>query len=192
VSDPVHDPVEHALVRAMLHHIGEQPRPGLEETPQRVVKAWGEWFAGYSQNPADVLKTFEDGAPKKLDQMVAVLDIPVYSHCEHHMAPFFGVAHIGYVPNGRIVGLSKMKRLVDVFAKRLQVQERLTEQVAEALFTHLDAKGVGVMLRCRHMCMESRGVAIPGSYTVTSALRGVFYDKPEARAEFLALCRKGG
>jgi len=176
-------------VLRMLQFIGEDVnRGGLQETPARVVKAWGEWFGGYKQDPADVLKVFEDGADK-VDEMVVVRDVPVYSHCEHHIAPFFGVAHVAYIPNGRIVGLSKIARLVDVFAHRLQVQERLTNQIADALVTHLGALGVGVVLSCRHMCMESRGIRRPGSQTVTSALRGAMREVPAAREEFLALVR---
>ena len=177
------------IIHDLLREIGEDPeRAGLLETPTRVAKAWAHWASGYRQNPADVLKVFEDGA-ENVDQMVLVRDIPVYSMCEHHMAPFFGVAHVAYIPHGRIVGLSKLSRLVDIYARRLQVQERLTTQIADALTTHLNPKGVAVMVRCRHLCMESRGIARQGSETVTSALRGAMLDKPEARAEFFALCR---
>lgn len=165
---------------------GTHDRPGLEETPDRVTKAMRHWFSGYDQDPIAVLKVFEDGA-EKYDELVLVKDIPVYSHCEHHLAPFFGVAHVGYIPNGKIVGLSKLSRLVDVFARRLQVQERLTSQIANTLQEALSPKGVGVIIRCRHLCMESRGVQRQGSETITSAMLGVLRDKVDARNEFLQL-----
>ena len=177
------------FVIRLMQFIGEDPsRGGLLETPKRVLNAWKHWGSGYDQNPADILKVFEDGA-EKCDEMVVVRDIPIYSHCEHHMAPFFGVAHIGYIPNGKIVGLSKLSRLADIFARRLQVQERLTTQIADALDEHLEPLGAGVVIECRHMCMESRGVQRQGSSTVTSALRGAFKDNPDARREFLDLVR---
>lgn len=172
------------LVREMLIHIGENPdRGGLLETPKRVVKAWRDWTTGYWTDPADVLKVFEDGG-ERYDEMIIVKGIPFYSHCEHHLAPFFGTADIGYVPNGKIVGLSKLSRLLDVYARRLQVQERLTAQVADAMMKHLQPKGVGVVLRARHLCMESRGIKKQGSETVTQIVRGVFFGDPKARSEF--------
>jgi GTP cyclohydrolase I len=131
---------------------------------------------------------FEDGAEKH-DQMVTVRDIPIYSHCEHHLAPIFGTVTISYIPNGRIVGLSKLSRLADMYARRLQVQERLTDQIADALFEHLEAKGVGVVIKARHMCMESRGICQQGHHTVTTALRGAMKDEPDTRAEFLRLAQ---
>lgn len=174
-------------VRNLLAFIGEDPdREGLQETPARFINALQEWTQGYEQDPADVLKVFEDGA-ENYDQMVLVKDIPVYSLCEHHMAPFWGVAHVAYIPNGKVVGLSKLARLVNVFSRRLQVQERLTSQVAQALQDHLSPRGVGVVMRCRHMCMESRGVRTHGSETVTSSLRGELFQEGKARAEFLDL-----
>lgn len=174
-------------VRDLLDYAGEDSmREGLLETPKRFVKALEEWTSGYQQIPSDVLKVFEDGG-EDYDQMVLVKDIPVYSLCEHHMAPFWGVAHIAYIPDGKIVGLSKLARLTNVFARRLQVQERLTSQVAQALEDHLAPRGVGVILRCRHMCMESRGARIHGAETVTSALKGVLLDHGEPRLEFMAL-----
>ena len=184
--------VEHSasdIVTRLIQFVGDDPtRGGLAETPKRVLKAWREWGAGYAMRAADVLKTFEDGADK-VDEMVLVRDIPIYSHCEHHLAPFFGVAHIGYIPDGRIVGLSKLSRLADVFAKRLQVQERLTNQIADALVEHLQPKGVGVVVSCRHLCMESRGIQRQGATTITSAMRGVLFSKPEARAELMSLIK---
>lgn len=176
-------------VEAQLHHIEpqEELREGLLETPKRVGKAFEHWFSGYGKDPADILKVFEDGA-EGYNEMVLVRDIPVYSKCEHHMADIFGTASIAYIPKRRIVGLSKLSRLVDMYARRLQVQERLTVQIADAMWTHLEPKGVGVLLKCRHMCMESRGICQQGHKTVTSALRGVI-SEPTARAEFLELCR---
>lgn len=177
------------IVQLMLRTIGEDPsREGLRETPKRVAKAWAEWFDGYNQDPAGILKTFEDGAELLAsDEMVLVRDIDFYSHCEHHMAPFFGKAHVAYIPNGKVVGLSKLARLVDVFAHRLQVQERLTNQVANAIQDVLEPQGVGVVMRATHFCMCSRGVNKQGSTTITSALRGAIKDKAEARSEFMGL-----
>ncbi len=184
-SDSYDSSAEDAVVR-LLQFIGEDPaREGLRQTPARVVSAWGEWCAGYGVDPAEVLKTFEDGADR-VNELVIMRAIPVHSVCEHHMAPFFGTAVIGYVPNGRIVGLSKLVRLTEVFARRLQVQERLTNQIADALMEHLHPLGVGVIIECRHMCMMSRGVHADAP-TTTSALRGALYDDPRARAEFMAL-----
>lgn len=175
-------------VQTLLKYIDPIPeRAGIAETPDRVVKAYSEWFAGYAQNPVELLKTFEDGA-EKVDEMVLVGPIPFYSHCEHHMAPFFGDAWVGYIPDGKIIGLSKFARLVDCFAKRLQVQERIGVQIADALMDNLQPKGVGVVLKARHMCMESRGVCKAGASTTTSALRGVIKDAAP-RAEFMAFVR---
>ena len=175
--------------RRFLSSLGENPdRPGLVETPSRVVKAWKHWTSGYAQNSAACLKVFEDGA-EEYNELIVVRGIPVYSHCEHHMAPFFGSATIGYVPNGKIVGLSKLTRLVDCFSKRLQVQERLTIQIANALMTHLQPQAVGVVIRCRHTCMESRGIRTQGEETVTSAMLGELQPNQALRAEFFALAR---
>ena len=162
------------LIASLLGQLGDDPsREGLSETPQRVAKAWAEWTSGYAADPAAILKTFEDGSAG-YDALVFQGNITLYSHCEHHMAPFFGVAHIGYIPNGRVVGLSKLARLVDIYARRLQVQERLTVQIASALNTHLEPKAVGVVIECRHLCMESRGIRQAGTTTKTSALHGAF------------------
>lgn len=159
-------------------------REGLVDTPTRVAKAWEHWTSGYSKDPASVLKVFEDGA-EDYDQMVIVKDIPIYSKCEHHLADIFGTVSIAYIPDGKIVGLSKLSRLADMFARRLQVQERMTNQIADALVEHLQPIGVGVHMKCRHMCMESRGLCQQGHYTITSALRGAIKDEPQTRAEFL-------
>mgnify|MGYP000293530881 CR=1 FL=1 len=174
-------------VRKLLAFIGEDPnREGLQETPARFLKAWQEYTRGYREKPEEILKSFEDGA-QSVDEMVIVRDIPVYSLCEHHLAPFFGKAYVGYVPDKRILGLSKISRLVEVYARRLQVQERLTNQIADALDTHLQPLGVAVVIECRHMCMESRGVRHTGTATVTSALRGSIKTNPDTRKEFLSL-----
>ena len=176
----------------LLQFIGEDPkREGLRETPARFLKAWEFWTSGYQGDPAKVLKTFEDGG-ERYDELILVRDIPLWSTCEHHLAPFFGVAHVGYLPDRRIVGLSKLVRLVEMFARRLQVQERLTAQVADALQEHLAPRGVAVLLSCRHSCMESRGVQRAGATTVTSALRGVLLQSQATRDEFMRLAGQGG
>jgi GTP cyclohydrolase I len=175
--------------RRFLTSIGEDPnRSGLHETPARVARAWQHWTCGYHQDPVEILKAFEDGA-EEYNELIVVRGIPVYSHCEHHLAPFFGKATIGYLPNGKIVGLSKLTRLVDVFAKRLQVQERMTIQIANALMEALEPKAVGVVVKCRHMCMESRGIRTPGEETITSAMLGELQPNLALRTEFLALAR---
>lgn len=174
-------------ITRLLQFVGENPhREGLLETPKRVIKAWKHWASGYDADIASILKVFEDGG-EKYDQMVTVKDIPIYSKCEHHLADIFGTATIAYIPNGRIVGLSKLSRVADAFARRLQVQERLTDQIADALDHHLKPKGVGVIIKARHMCMESRGICQQGHYTITSALRGVIKEQPETRAEFMQI-----
>jgi GTP cyclohydrolase I len=137
-------------------------------------------------DPKALLKVFEDGA-EQYDQMVVVKDIPIYSHCEHHLAPIFGTATIAYIPNGKIVGLSKLSRLADGFARRLQVQERLTNQIADSLMKELDPIGVGVIIKARHLCMESRGICQQGHHTITTALRGAIKDEDQVRAEFLQI-----
>ncbi len=163
-------------------------REGLRETPERVAKAWQEWTAGYYVDIPGLLKTFEDGA-EGCDQMVLVKDIPIYSKCEHHLADIFGTCTIGYIPNGKVVGLSKLSRVADAFARRLQVQERLTNQIADAINEHLQPLGVGVLIKARHMCMESRGVRQQGHHTVTQALRGELLTDRDARNEFLMLAK---
>lgn len=176
-------------VRRILQFVGEDPsREGLLETPRRVSKAWEHWCNGYKTDIPALLKTFKDGA-NGCDEMVIVKNIPFYSHCEHHLAPFFGTATIAYIPSESIVGLSKLPRVVTAFAHRLQVQERLTNQIADALQENLKPKGVGVIISARHLCMESRGICQQGHSTITSALRGVIRELPEARAEFLNLTK---
>lgn len=180
------------VIRKLLTDVirADANREGLRDTPARVVKAWAHWCSGYDMDPKEILKVFEDGATG-YDEMVLVRDIPLYSKCEHHLADIFGTACVAYIPNGRIVGLSKLSRLVECFARRLQVQERLTVQIADALQEHLNPLGVGVLIRARHMCMESRGISQQGHHTVTTALRGAMRTDPRTRAEFLGACEKG-
>jgi GTP cyclohydrolase IA len=184
------EPAFAALVRRQLELLGEDPdREGLLRTPERVAKSLGWLTHGYQLEPADVIgdAIFEE----EHQNMVLVRDIEMYSLCEHHMLPFFGKVHIAYIPNGRIVGLSKLPRLVEVFARRLQVQERLTEQVADALEQVLQPRAVGVVVEAVHLCMMMRGVEKQNSKTITSALRGEFRTCPMARAEFLGLAHRG-
>jgi GTP cyclohydrolase I len=174
------------LIRRQLELIGEDPeREGLVKTPNRVAKALSWLTRGYELDPRAVIgdAVFEEDT----ENMVMVRDIELYSMCEHHMLPFFGRAHIAYIPNGKIVGLSKLPRLVEVFARRLQVQERLTEQVADAVHDVLNPLGVGVVIEAVHLCMMMRGVEKQNSKTITSSLRGVFRDDARTRSEFLRL-----
>lgn len=183
-NDEPDETIEENVTR-ILQYIGEDvKRGGLLDTPKRVAKAWAEWCSGYKEDVKQHFKTFEDGS-EGCDEMVIIKNIPFYSHCEHHMAPFFGTVTIGYIPNGRVLGLSKFSRIVGVFAKRLQVQERLTTQIAECLMEGLNARGVGVVINARHMCMESRGICQQGSETQTQKLLGIFKEKADTKAEFL-------
>jgi GTP cyclohydrolase I len=175
-----------AAVRELLCAVGENPdRDGLKDTPARVARAYAEMFAGLRMSPDDVLTTVFDLGH---DEMVLVKDMEVWSMCEHHLVPFNGVAHVGYIPStdGRITGLSKLARLVDVFARRPQVQERLTTQVADSLMEILKPRGVIAVFECEHLCMTMRGVRKPGAKTVTSAVRGQLRD-PATRAEAMSL-----
>ena len=186
-----HARIERA-VREILLAIGEDPeRDGLADTPARVARAYAEQFAGLRQSPADVLTTVFDA---EHDEMVLVRDIEVFSVCEHHLTPFFGRAHVGYIPNekGQLTGLSKLARLVDLYARRPQVQERLTSQIADALVHGLEPRGVIVVIEAEHLCMAMRGVRKPGAKTVTSAVRGSFRDSDSTRAEALSLLRIRG
>jgi len=185
----VDEPRIAAAVREILFAIGEDPdRDGLVRTPERVARAYTEMFAGLRQDPADVLATTFDLGH---DELVLVKDIEVWSSCEHHLVPFTGVAHIGYIPSkdGRITGLSKLARLVDVYAKRPQVQERMTTQIADALERYLAPRGVIVVIECEHLCMTMRGVRKPGSRTITSAVRGALRTSATTRAEAMNLIR---
>jgi GTP cyclohydrolase I len=176
-----------AAVRELLLAVGEDPdRPGLIDTPARVARAYAETFAGLDQDPYEVLSTTFD---EDHDELVLVKDIPMYSTCEHHLVPFHGVAHIGYIPgeDGRVTGLSKLARLVEVYARRPQVQERMTSQIADALADVLKPRGVLVVIEAEHLCMAMRGIRKPGATTVTSAVRGIFRDNPATRAEAMSL-----
>jgi GTP cyclohydrolase IA len=187
----VEQPVDLARIERAVHEIlvaiGEDPtRDGLVKTPVRVARALAEQFAGLRQRPEDVLTTVFDAGH---DEMIIVKNIEVYSTCEHHLVPFHGVAHVGYIPNlkGEITGLSKIARLVDLFAKRPQVQERMTAQIADAIEEIMEPRGVIVVVECEHLCMSMRGVRKPGARTVTSAVRGAFRDSDRTRAEALGL-----
>jgi GTP cyclohydrolase I len=172
----------------------EELREGLRDTPRRVAKAYVEMFSGYKEDPADILsRVFEEDGCDSYRSMIIVKDVPFYSQCEHHIVPFFGTADVGYVPGeGKgVVGLSKLARLVDCFAKRLQVQERMTDQIANAIESHLQPLGCMVVIRAEHLCMCARGVKKPGSQTVTSAVRGVFREDAKVREEFLLLTQGG-
>lgn len=168
-------------------------RKGLKDTPKRVVKMYEEIFQGYQLDPESILseKTFDDDGLDMYKGMVIVRDIQFYAHCEHHMVPFFGTADVAYIPEGRVVGLSKLARLVDCYSKRLTVQERMTDQIVDALMNYLLPKGAIAVVKAEHLCMCMRGVKKPGARTITSSIRGVFKDNAEARAEFMALCETG-
>lgn len=185
--DPLAAYTTEGLIEELIGRLDPNPqREGLKETPERVKKAWQFFCSGYDQKPEDVLKCFEDGG-ETYDELLFQANIPLVSACEHHMQNFWGVCHISYVPNGRVVGLSKLSRLAEIFSRRLQVQERLTQQIADALMEHLQPKGVGVVLQMRHGCMEFRGIQKTGTITMSSALRGCVKEEPDCRAEFLSL-----
>ncbi|HJP02623.1 MAG TPA: GTP cyclohydrolase I FolE [Planctomycetota bacterium] len=178
-----------ALVRSLLEQLGEDPdRPGLSRTPSRVAASFEELTAGMEQNVRDVVGegVFEEDC----SEMVIVKDVEFYSLCEHHLLPFYGKVHVAYIPDGRIIGLSKIPRVVDVFARRLQVQERLTSQIATAIQEVLEPKGVGVVVEAVHLCMMMRGVAKQNSSAMTSCLAGSFRSDPRTRSEFLDLVRR--
>ncbi len=176
------------IVTRQLQYIGEDPqREGLLETPKRVLKSWKELFAGYqTTDPGSILKTFKEGA---CDEMVLLKDIEFFSTCEHHLLPFFGKAHIAYIPNGKVVGVSKLARLLDIFSRRCQIQERIGEQVTTTLMDVLKPKGAACVIQAQHFCMKARGVQKQDSIMVTSSLKGVFLERAEARAEFMGLIR---
>ena len=176
-----------AAVRTMLAWTGDNPdREGLIETPKRVVRAYEQFFAGYEMDPKEVLsKVFEE--VEGYDEMVIVKDIRVESHCEHHIVPILGKAHVGYLPNKRIVGISKLARVVDIFGKRLQTQEVMTAQIANVINEVLEPRGVAVVMNAKHQCMTTRGVHKPESSTITSTMLGAFRENPDTRAEFMNL-----
>jgi len=173
-------------VKKILKHIGEDPsREGLIDTPKRVKKAWEFMCSGYTQDPKEIIQSALFTSSN--NEMVIVKDIELYSTCEHHMLPIIGKAHVAYIPNGKVIGLSKIPRVVDVFARRLQIQEQLTEQIADAINEAIAPKGVAVVIDARHMCMEMRGVQKICSTTVTSALRGIFKQEKKTKDEFLSI-----
>lgn len=176
-------------VKLILEGIGENPsRAGLEETPRRVAQMYAEIFSGIGKKPAEIIKTIPD---EQHDEIVLVKDIPFYSICEHHLLPFFGKAHVAYIPDGCIMGLSKVARLVDIYAKRPQLQERLSTEVAEAIMTNIKPLGVMVIVEAEHLCMTMRGIKAPGSKTVTSVVRGIFMDSHATRSEAMGLINRG-
>jgi GTP cyclohydrolase IA len=187
LTEPIDTGRIERAVREILLAIGEDPdRDGLVETPARVARAYAEQFSGLTQRPQDVLGTVFDAGH---DELILVRDIEVYSTCEHHLVPFFGRAHVAYIPNekGQITGLSKLARLVDVYARRPQVQERMTSQIADALMRVLEPRGALVVIEAEHLCMSMRGVRKPGAKTVTSAVRGIIRDSARTRAEAMSL-----
>ncbi|CAA7616520.1 GTP cyclohydrolase 1 [Magnetospirillum sp. LM-5] len=183
---PTRDEAE-AAVRTLLRWAGDDPdREGLVGTPERVVRAYEEFFEGYEQDPVEILqRTFEE--TDGYDEMVVLRDIRLESHCEHHMVPIIGKAHVAYLPGRRVVGISKLARIVEVFAKRLQIQEKLTSQIANAINEVLQPKGVAVVIEAAHQCMTTRGVRKPGVTMVTSRMLGEFRDNPATRREFMSL-----
>ena len=177
------------LTRELLGEIGENmDREGLLKTPKRVARSWEFFSRGYSQNIEDIINgaVFSEDA----NDMVIVRDIEFFSLCEHHLLPFFGKAHVGYIPNGKVIGLSKIPRIIDMYARRLQVQERLTHQIADAIKNVLDPKGVAVVMEGRHMCMQMRGVEKQNSFASTSAMAGQFKSSAETRSEFLSIINR--
>ena len=183
-TDPIAD-----LVESLLVELGEDPsRQGLKATPDRVARAMRELTDGYGVKPEEVIA--DAIFDQDYDEMVVVKDIPFYSLCEHHMLPFFGQVHVGYLPNGKVIGLSKIPRLVATFSHRLQIQEQLTREIAEALNKSLVPKGVAVVIEARHLCMEMRGVETPGGHMMTSCMLGTFRRDPRTRGEFLDLVRR--
>jgi len=180
-----------AAVRTLIRWAGDDPqREGLRDTPERVAKAFREFYSGYRDDPHEVLdKVFAE--VEGYDDIVLVRDIPFYSHCEHHMVPFFGMAHVGYYPTKGVVGLSKLARLVEVYARRLQTQETMTAQIARAMEEALEPRGVAVMIEAEHMCMSMRGVQKAGAMTITTQFTGAFKDDPAEQVRFLTLVRHG-
>ena len=176
-------------VRTLLRYIGDDPdREGLKDTPRRVVKPYAEIYGGYEQDPEDVLgRTFEEVAG--YDDIVVVKDIPFFSHCEHHMVPIIGKAHVAYLPNGRVLGLSKIARVVEIFGRRLQTQETMTAQIAKSIDETLNPRGVAVMIEAEHMCMAMRGIQKQGSTTLTTTFTGAFKTEPSEQVRFMTMIR---
>lgn len=187
-SNATHN-IKLAVSQMLKYGIGAQhvDPEALENTPDRVARAYHELFSGYTADETEILsRVFDDPH----DEMVIVKDIPMYSMCEHHMLPFIGKVSIGYIPDGKILGISKLARLVEIYARRLQLQERLTAQVADAIMKHVEPQGVGIVVEAEHTCMTMRGVNKPGTMTVTSAMRGIFKESAKTRAEFLGLIKE--
>ena len=175
-------------IKALLEYIGENPkREGLLETPKRIRKSWDRLFGGYKKDPKELLKTFDK---ETYDQMVVLKDIEFYSTCEHHMLPFAGKAHIAYIPSKKVIGVSKLARLLEIYARRMQIQERIGEQVTSFLMKELNAKGAACVLEAQHFCMTSRGVEKQNAKMVTSSLKGAFLKEPETRQEFFSMIGK--
>lgn len=182
-------PIMKAMISDIINFIGDDStREGVKETPLRVVRSWDELYSGYKKNPMDLLKTFDKDS---YDQIVICKDTEMYSMCEHHMLPFIGKAHVAYIPGdqGRVIGISKLARLVDIYSRRLQIQERIGEQVTNFLMDHLRAKGAACIIEAQHLCMRMRGVGKQNSTMVTSSMKGVFYENAIARQELLNLIR---
>lgn len=190
-TGPAKEPHAEDLVKAMILQIEPNEsgalRPGTEDTPRRVVKSWDELYAGYKMNPETILSTQFEQEGYKTDQIILCKNIELFSQCEHHLLPFMGRAHVAYIPGERVVGLSKLARLVECFSRRLQIQEKFTNQIADAMEKVLKPRGVAVVISAKHFCMCARGVGKQSSSMVTSAMRGVFLEKPEARSELMAL-----
>jgi GTP cyclohydrolase I len=188
VSSPTREEAE-AAVRTLIRWAGDDPtREGLLDTPKRVAKAFREFYSGYGEDPSEILdKIFAE--VEGYDDIVLVRDIPFHSHCEHHMVPFFGVAHVAYYPTKGVVGLSKLARLVDAYARRLQTQETMTSQIAKAMVSALDPRGVAVMIEAEHMCMSMRGIQKAGAMTLTTQFTGIFKEEPAEQVRFLTLVR---
>lgn len=184
MNTKVHDAQQ--LIRKQLRIIGEDPdREGLAKTPERIVRMWSEVFGGYHQDPGSILVTDFDA--DGYDQIIILKNIEMYSMCEHHMLPFFGRAHVAYIPDGRVVGISKLARLVEIYSRRLQIQERIGEEVTTALMHHLKPKGAACIIEAQHLCMMMRGVGKQNSRMITSSLKGAFLEEAEARSELISL-----
>lgn len=175
------------ILKQQLEHIGEDPsREGLLETPKRIAKSWEHIFSGYNQNVEDLITVFDSDG---YDEIVLLKDIEMYSMCEHHMLPFFGKAHIAYIPDKKVIGVSKLARILEVYSRRMQIQERIGEQVTEALMAYLKPKAAACIIEAQHLCMLMRGVQKQNSIMVTSSVKGAFYNKPEARKELMDLIK---
>jgi GTP cyclohydrolase I len=177
----------HALIRTLISEIGDDPeREGLKDTPKRFVRAWQELYCGYWEKPEELLTVFDCGT---YDQIVLLKDCEMYSMCEHHMLPFYGKAHVAYIPNKKVIGISKLARLLEIYSRRLQIQERIGEEVTGALMTYLQPKGAACIIEARHLCMCARGVGKQNSIMVTSSMKGAFLNDPSAKQELMTLIK---